>query len=79
MATSATKLTYDDLALFPADGKRHELIDGESVKVLRRQEAGHGEDAARFGRAQLLTLRDGDVLATPLLPGLTLALSDVFA
>src|SRR5262245_55138620 len=23
------KLTYDDLVLFPADGRRHELIDGE--------------------------------------------------
>jgi Uma2 family endonuclease len=30
-ATSATavKLTYDDFVLFPEDGKRHELIDGE--------------------------------------------------
>ena len=25
----ATKLTYDDFLLFPDDGKRHELIDGE--------------------------------------------------
>jgi Uma2 family endonuclease len=24
-----TRFTYDDLALFPDDGKRHELIDGE--------------------------------------------------
>ena len=29
MAGSATRLTYDDFALFPDDGKRHELIDGE--------------------------------------------------
>jgi Uma2 family endonuclease len=29
MAGSATKLTYEDFALFPDDGKRHELIDGE--------------------------------------------------
>ena len=29
MAQSTPKLTYDDLALFPDDGKRHELIDGE--------------------------------------------------
>lgn len=27
--SSGLKLTYDDLALFPDDGKRHELIDGE--------------------------------------------------
>ena len=26
---SAVKLTYDDFVLFPDDGKRHELIDGE--------------------------------------------------
>ena len=26
---SRTKLTYDDFLLFPDDGKRHELIDGE--------------------------------------------------
>ena len=25
----AVKLTYDDFVLFPDDGKRHELIDGE--------------------------------------------------
>jgi Uma2 family endonuclease len=28
-ANSALKLTYDDFVLFPDDGKRHELIDGE--------------------------------------------------
>jgi len=28
VAQGAPKLTYDDLALFPDDGKRHELIDG---------------------------------------------------
>ncbi len=26
-----SKLTYDDLRLFPNDGKRHELIDGEHI------------------------------------------------
>ena len=29
VAQTATKLTYDDFVLFPDDGKRHELIDGE--------------------------------------------------
>jgi Uma2 family endonuclease len=29
MATSAKKLTHADFLLFPDDGKRHELIDGE--------------------------------------------------
>jgi Uma2 family endonuclease len=28
-AAPAVKLTYDDFVLFPDDGKRHELIDGE--------------------------------------------------
>jgi Uma2 family endonuclease len=28
-ANSSTKLTYDDFVLFPDDGMRHELIDGE--------------------------------------------------
>ena len=28
-ANPGVKLTYDDYALFPEDGKRHELIDGE--------------------------------------------------
>jgi len=28
-ASPALKLTYDDFVLFPDDGKRHELIDGE--------------------------------------------------
>jgi Uma2 family endonuclease len=29
MAGQATKLTYEDLTHLPADGKRHEIIDGE--------------------------------------------------
>ncbi|HET9766210.1 MAG TPA: Uma2 family endonuclease [Thermoanaerobaculia bacterium] len=29
MAQTAPKLTYDDLVLFPDDGKRHEIINGE--------------------------------------------------
>ncbi len=28
-ATAGVKLTYEDFVLFPDDGKRHELIDGE--------------------------------------------------
>ena len=28
-ASRGVKLTYDDFVLFPDDGKRHELIDGE--------------------------------------------------
>ena len=28
-SAARVKLTYDDFMLFPDDGKRHELIDGE--------------------------------------------------
>jgi hypothetical protein len=28
-APADTRLTYDDFVLFPDDGKRHEIIDGE--------------------------------------------------
>jgi Uma2 family endonuclease len=45
----------------------------ETLKVFRR-----GADEA-YGRPQLLTLHDQDVLATPLLPGLGLALAEIFA
>jgi Uma2 family endonuclease len=33
-ADSRLKLTYDDYLLFPDDGKRHELIDGEHYLTL---------------------------------------------
>ena len=40
-ASSGVKLTYDDYLLFPDDGKRHELIDGEHyvtpTPILRHQ------------------------------------------
>ena len=40
-ASSGAKLTYDDYLLFPDDGKRHELIDGEHyvtpAPILRHQ------------------------------------------
>ena len=50
--------------------------EAETVKVFRRAE---GDAAAsRFARPQLLTLRDGDALASPLLPGLAMPLAAVF-
>jgi Uma2 family endonuclease len=37
-----TRLTYDDFVLFPDDGKRHEIIDGEHYvtpsPILRHQD-----------------------------------------
>ena len=52
------------------------LIDpeAESVKVLQRDGG-----AERFGRPLLLTRHDGDVVTTPLLPGLALPLDEIFA
>ncbi len=45
-ANPGVKLTYDDFLLFPDDGKRHELIDGEhyvtpSPKIRHQQIAGN--------------------------------------
>ena len=112
------KLTYDDFVLFPDDGKRHELIDGEhyvtpsphlKVKVgspstRRRDEKLKHQLYERFGvseywvvdpdidvvrvfrlvdgkylRADESSRDHGDVLTTPLVPGLDLPLSDLFA
>lgn len=56
------KLTYDDFLLFPDDGKRHEF---------RRS-------GDTFQRPQELSAEAGDVLTTPLLPGLTIELARIF-
>lgn len=45
--------------------------DAETIKVFRR-------DGERFGRPQLLSARDQDVLASPLLPGLAISLAALF-
>ena len=50
--------------------------DAETVKVFRLEESEPG--TSRFGRPLLLTLRDGDALSTPLLPGLEIPLAAVF-
>ena len=50
--------------------------EAETVKVFRLDESEAG--ASRFGRPLLLTLRDGDALSTPLLPGLEIPLAAVF-
>jgi len=120
------KLTYDDFVLFPDDGKRHELIDGEhyvtpsptlkhqaisdlvveigSPSTRRRDDKLKHQLYERFGvseywvvdpdidvvrvfrlvegkylRAQELSRDHGDVLTTPLIPGLDLPLFDLFA
>ena len=47
--------------------------DAEAVKGFRRG------DREAYERPQLLTRHDGDVLTTPLLPGLELPLGEIFA
>jgi Uma2 family endonuclease len=46
-AKSGVKLTYDDYLLFPEDGKRHELIDGEHY-VTPSPNLRHQEISGRF-------------------------------
>lgn len=69
------KLTYDDFLLFPEDGRRHELIDGEhyvsASPILRHQQI-----SMRLTEALLLWLRDhpsGQIFNVPV----DLVLSDV--
>jgi len=49
-SASRVKLTYDDFMLFPDDGRRHELIDGEHY-VTPSPNIGHQE---MLGRLHLL-------------------------
>ena len=119
------KLTYDDYLLFPDDGKRHELIDGEHYVTpspnlrhqaisgrlylligtwLRDRSTGqiyyapldvilsrfdvvdpeidvirvYRRSGERFERPVELSAEAGDVLTTPLLPGLEIPLAHVF-
>jgi Uma2 family endonuclease len=48
--------------------------EAETVKVLRRL-----ADGAGFGRAELLSAHQRDVLSSPLLPGLEVPVSELFA
>ncbi len=75
------KLTYRDYLLFPEDGKRHELIDGEHfVAPATDREAArvYRQEGNRLALAQELSAAAGDVLETPLLPGLRIPLAEVF-
>ena len=93
-ANPGVKLTYDDYVHFPDDGLRHELIDGEHYVTptpIRKHQAiatnlvGSIWNYLReypVGRVFTapfdVILSDFDVLATDLLPGLTLPLSTIF-
>ena len=69
------RYTYEDYLAFPDDGRRHELIDGEieAVKVYRRQDDGS------FPRVADLLREEGHSIDTPLLPGFSLSLAELFA
>ena len=64
-ASPVLKLTYDDFVQFPDDGKWHELIGG-SHYVTPSPNTRHQTRGA------------GDVLTTPLLPGVELPLERIF-
>ena len=78
------KLTYDDFLLFPNDGKRHELIDGEhyvTPSPSRRHQAIVWNLITMIGpyqRVLELPVERNNTLRTPLLPNLTLPLQQIF-
>lgn len=55
--TSPARLTYDDLVLFPDDGRRHELIDGEHF-VTPSPNTRHQRLVGRLHAAFVLYLQD---------------------
>ena len=67
-ATTGVKLTYDDFVLFPDDGKRHEIIDGEHYVTpspnLRHQRI--SGNLYWLIRAYLETHKIGEVFYAPL-------------
>lgn len=64
---SPVKFTYDDFLLFPDDGKRHEIIDGEHF-VTPSPSTRHQRLSMRLTEAFLICLRDhpmGEIFAAP--------------
>jgi Uma2 family endonuclease len=63
-----TRLTYDDFLLFPDDGRRHELIDGEhyvsASPNTRHQRISHRLSLA-IGNHLVTHPRQGEVFAAP--------------
>jgi Uma2 family endonuclease len=66
--TEGVKLTYDDFLLFPDDGKRHELIDGEHY-VTPSPNVKHQRVSMNLVRAMLSYLDAhpvGEIFSAPL-------------
>ena len=68
-ARADMRLTYDDFVLFPDDGKRHEIIDGEHY-VTASPNLRHQQLVGRLHVEVALYLRDhrqaGQVFLSPL-------------
>lgn len=84
-----TRFTYDDFLLFPDDGKRHEIIDGDHYvtpspnrdhqDLLGRLHLAIGNFLATRRHLGRVFLADHVILTTPLLPEFLLSLDDYFA
>ena len=64
---SSTKFTYEDFLQFPADGRRHELIDGEHY-VTPSPDTRHQRIARRLAEAFIVFLRShpaGEIFFAP--------------
>ena len=90
--TQPVKLTYEDYALIPEDGKRHEIIDGEHYVTPAPNTRHHAVvdpdletvkiyrlTASGYAAAAELSRQPNARLTTPFLPGLDLPLSEVFS
>lgn len=65
---SSTKFTYEDYLLFPDDGKRHELIDGDHY-VTPSPRTKHQKVSMNLSshiHAYLQTTKSGEVLCAPM-------------
>ena len=77
-ASPGLKLTYDDFLLFPEDGQRHELIDGEHhvtpAPTVRHQTI----VGTAWGAPVDVVLSSSDVVANPETDVIRLPLSRIF-
>jgi Uma2 family endonuclease len=80
--TEKVRWTTADLDLFPEDGKRYEIIDGE-LFVTRAPHWKHQRACEVYRREQgilklVVTLLNGDELNSPLLPKFNCAIATLF-
>ena len=65
--TPGVKLTYDDFLLFPDDGKRHELIDGEHYVTPSPKTATSASSAGCISRSASISrhIRSAQLFLAP--------------